>query len=73
MKANQLAQIQILFQFLNGTIKSNVSSQERGTIILFQFLNGTIKSKHTKPKKPKNNLFQFLNGTIKRTYFFNRK
>ncbi len=32
------------FQFLNGTIKSDISSFAQYQSVLFQFLNGTIKS-----------------------------
>ena len=50
------------FQFLNGTIKSNILSFQNGFIGLFQFLNGTIKSD--------NNLFRrnFYNISIPQRY-----
>ena len=54
------------FQFLNGTIKSNVSFGEGVPVDSFQFLNGTIKSNTVLNPDNDLDIFQFLNGTIKR-------
>ena len=55
----------LIFQFLNGTIKSLQSkiTCDRGDI--FQFLNGTIKREYTMTLSARLEQFQFLNGTIK--------
>ena len=56
----------IIFQFLNGTIKSVIPFTKSWEGIAFQFLNGTIKRNRTKKNWDEKNVFQFLNGTIKR-------
>ncbi len=52
-----------MFQFHNGTIKSNLTCQHSQK---FQFHNGTIKSSYAHGFQLCRLLFQFHNGTIKR-------
>ena len=54
-----------LFQFLIGTIKTQVHSIISAPFLWFQFLIGTIKTEFTEVEALGDIEFQFLIGTIK--------
>ena len=55
----------LLFQFHNGSIKSNQSPPPAQAQPAFQFHNGSIKSQACLGQSPSSPLFQFHNGSIK--------
>ncbi len=61
-------QAQFKFQFLHGTIKSNLNFVGANVTVTFQFLHGTIKSARQEIVDKTEQLFQFLDVTIKRFY-----
>ncbi len=64
-KAYVIAVFDNMFQFQNGTIKSQLYLYGKCVHLMFQFQNGTIKSIYQHLKRNGFGVFQFQNGTIK--------